>query len=54
VYWDNNANDQSTMKAGETYIGKTLTYTFNSYIDADLWDGTGGSTPLPHDCIVWL
>jgi hypothetical protein len=45
VRWDNNANDQATTQAGETYIGKTLSYTFNSYIDADLWDGPGGSAP---------
>jgi RHS repeat-associated protein len=45
IYWDNNANDQSTTKSGETYLGKTLTYKFNSYIDAELWDGPGGSGP---------
>jgi RHS repeat-associated protein len=39
IYWDKNANDQASTKAGETYLGKTLTFTFNSYIDADLWDG---------------
>lgn len=39
VRWDKDANSQATTKAGETYIGKTLTYTFNSYIDANLWDG---------------
>ena len=43
VKWDKDANSQETTKAGETYLGKTLTYTFNSYIDAKLWDGP---TPL--------
>ncbi len=45
IYWDNNANDQASTKAGETYLGKSLSFTFNSYIDADLWDGPGGSAP---------
>ena len=45
VRWDKDANSQATTKEGETYLGKTLTYTFNSYIDADLWDGPGGSAP---------
>ncbi len=45
VYWDNNANDQATTKSGDTYIGKSLNYTFNSYIDANLWDGPGGDGP---------
>ena len=39
IYWDNNANDQATTKAGETYLGKTLTFNFNSNIDKKLWDG---------------
>ncbi|MEZ4755490.1 MAG: RHS repeat-associated core domain-containing protein [Flavobacteriales bacterium] len=39
IYWDNNANDQATTKAGEKYLGKTLTFNFNSYIDGVLWDG---------------
>ncbi|GAA0875019.1 hypothetical protein GCM10009118_14270 [Wandonia haliotis] len=45
IYWDNNANDQASTKEGETYLGKELTFVFNSYIDADLWDGPMGSTP---------
>ncbi len=27
VYWDNNATSESTTKAGETYLGKEVTYT---------------------------
>lgn len=45
IYWDNNANSQATTKSGETYLGKTLTFNFNSYIDAKLWDGPMGDTP---------
>lgn len=45
VYWDKNANDQASTKAGETYLGKTLTFEYNSYIDAELWDGPLGSIP---------
>lgn len=45
IKWDDNANDQSTTKAGETYLGKDLTFTFNSNIDAGLWDGPLGSIP---------
>src|SRR5690606_34487928 len=33
IYWDKNANDQSTTKSGDTYLGKDLTFTFNSYIN---------------------
>ncbi len=39
IYWDKNANSQSTTKAGETYLGKELTFNFTSYIDGNLWDG---------------
>lgn len=45
IYWDDNANSQATTKEGETYLGKDLTFTFDSYIDANLWDGPGGSVP---------
>ena len=45
IYWDKNANSQATTQAGETYLGKDLTFTFNSYIDANLWDGPGGGAP---------
>jgi hypothetical protein len=45
IKWDKDANDQATTKPGETYLGKTLTFTFNSYIDKNLWDGPGGSGP---------
>jgi RHS repeat-associated protein len=45
VYWDKNANSQATTKAGEKYLGKTLTFVFNSYIDGKLWDGPGGNAP---------
>lgn len=34
IYWDKNANSQASTKAGETYLGKELTFEFNSYIDA--------------------
>jgi RHS repeat-associated protein len=39
IYWDKNANDQATTKKDETYLGKTLEFKFDSYIDAKLWDG---------------
>lgn len=39
IYWDKKANNQSTTKQGETYLGKELTFKFNSYIDGKLWDG---------------
>jgi len=39
IRWDNKAKSQKTTKSGETYIGKTLTLNFNSYIDKKLWDG---------------
>ncbi|MBP7540810.1 MAG: hypothetical protein KA802_12865 [Saprospiraceae bacterium] len=45
IAWDDNANSQSSTKEGETYLGKNLTFTFNSTIDAGLWDGPGGSSP---------
>ncbi|MFE7087115.1 DUF6443 domain-containing protein [Sphingobacterium spiritivorum] len=45
IYWDKNATSQATTKAGETYLGRDLIFTFNSYIDADLWDGPLGSFP---------
>ena len=45
IRWDNNANSQATTKAGETYLGKTLTFNFNSYIDKNLWDGPMGDKP---------
>jgi hypothetical protein len=32
IYWDKNATSQATTKPGETYLGKDLTFTFNSYI----------------------
>lgn len=46
IYWDDNANSQATTKADETYLGKTLTFNFNSNIDGGLWDGPGGSAPV--------
>ncbi|HRN71462.1 MAG TPA: hypothetical protein PLS49_09890, partial [Candidatus Woesebacteria bacterium] len=45
IYWDKNANDQATTKEGETYLGKTLTFTFNSYIDAKRWDVPNSKAP---------
>ncbi len=46
IYWDKNANSQETTKSGETYLGKTLTYTFNSAIEAGSWDGPIGNAPV--------
>lgn len=46
IYWDNNANDQSTTKKGEKYLGKELNLVFNSYIDEELWDGPMGNIPV--------
>jgi RHS repeat-associated protein len=46
VKWDKDANSQETTKEGETYLGKTLTYTFNSAIEEGSWDGPGGSAPV--------
>ena len=45
IKWDNNATSQATTKKGETYLGKTLTFKFNSYIDAKRWDGPLGKVP---------
>ena len=39
ISWDKNANSQATTKEGQTYLGKTLNFTFNSYIDGSNWDG---------------
>ena len=44
IYWDKNANSQSSTKSGETYLGKKLSFTFNSYIDAEPYDGPLGDT----------
>ncbi|SHJ73157.1 RHS repeat-associated core domain-containing protein, partial [Aquimarina spongiae] len=52
IYWDPNANSQATTKAGETYLGKTVTFTFNSFIDEKYWDGPGGGKPLIGDKIT--
>jgi hypothetical protein len=38
IYWDKNATSQATTKAGDTYLGKDLTFTFNSYIN-NTFDG---------------
>lgn len=38
IYWDKNANDQKSTTKGDTYLGKDLTFTFNSYIN-DTFDG---------------
>ena len=40
--WDNKATSVATTKKGETYLGKTLTFKFNSYIDPKKWDGPLG------------
>lgn len=39
IRWDRFANSQVTTKVGEIYLGKTLTFNFNSYIDKKSWDG---------------
>jgi hypothetical protein len=39
IKWDNKATSQATTKKGETYLGQTLIFKFNSYIDAKRWDG---------------
>lgn len=43
IMWDNNVNSQADLgKTGGpqgTYLGKSLTFTMNSYIDENLWDG---------------
>ncbi len=47
IHWDNNANSQATTKPSETYLGRNLTFTFNSYINNTFdgprppWDVTG-------------
>lgn len=45
IRWDNNANSQATTKDGEIYLGKSLSFEFNSYIDEKLWDGPMGDSP---------
>ena len=45
IYWDDNATSSSTTKKGETYLGTSLKFTFNSFIDPDLWDGPIGDDP---------
>lgn len=45
IRWDNNANSQATTKAGETFLGKTLEFKFNSYIDKKSWDGPNSKAP---------
>jgi RHS repeat-associated protein len=45
IRWDKDANSQATTKAGETYLGKTLEFKFNSYIDAKSWDGPNSKAP---------
>jgi hypothetical protein len=45
IRWDENANSQGTTQEGETYLGNTITFVFNSFIDAELWDGPGGDLP---------
>jgi RHS repeat-associated protein len=39
IRWDNNANSEATTKAGESYLGKNLTFVFQSYISKKSWDG---------------
>ena len=46
IRWDKNANSYETTKEGDTYLGKTLNFKFNSYIDGKLWDGPGGDKPV--------
>ncbi|WP_265129356.1 RHS repeat-associated core domain-containing protein [Chryseobacterium oranimense] len=44
IYWDKNANNQATTKLGETYLGKNLSFTFNSYIGSN-YNGPLGNLP---------
>jgi hypothetical protein len=46
IKWDKDANSQETTKEGEKYLGRTLNFTFNSYIDRNLWDGPMGNRPV--------
>lgn len=39
IRWDKDANSQATTKSGETYLGKNITFVFQSYIDKETWDG---------------
>jgi RHS repeat-associated protein len=47
IYWDKNANSQATTNKGETYLGTSLNFTFNSYINSTFdgppppWEVTG-------------
>ena len=34
IYWDKNATSKETTKAGDTYLGRDLTFSFNSYISS--------------------
>jgi RHS repeat-associated protein len=45
IRWDKNATSQATTKSGDSYLGKTLTFKFNSYIDKKLWDGPNPKAP---------
>jgi RHS repeat-associated protein len=45
IRWDNDAVSKETTKKGEMYLGTKLSFVFNSFIDADVWDGPGGSGP---------
>src|SRR5690554_3799844 len=33
IQWDKDATSQATTKSGQTYLGRDLTFKFNSYID---------------------
>jgi RHS repeat-associated protein len=46
IMWDPTANSVETTAGGDTYLGKTLTFSFNSYIDAKLWDGPNPPWPF--------
>ena len=39
ISWDKKANSQETTQKGSTYLGKTLTFQYQSYIDNKTWDG---------------
>ena len=45
IRWDNKATSQATTQKGDTYLGQTLTFKFNSYIDSKKWDGPLGTIP---------
>jgi RHS repeat-associated protein len=46
IRWDDNANSRETTSKGKSYLGKELTFVFNSFIDGKYWDGPMGDKPV--------